>query len=80
MPDLVISLGSHRFAARFETAAAPATCAAFRRLLPFVSQVIHVRWSGEAIWAPLGDLPSASAPRTPRRILIPVRCSGIRAG
>ena len=56
MPDLVISLSSHRFGARFETAAAPETCAAFRRVLPFVSQVIHVRWSGEAIWAPLGDL------------------------
>ena len=56
MSDLVISLGSHRFGARFETAAAPDTCAAFRRLLPFTSQVIHVRWSGEAVWAPLGDL------------------------
>lgn len=56
MPDVVISLGPHRFGARFEDAAAPATCAAFRRLLPFTSQVIHVRWSGEAIWAPLGDL------------------------
>jgi len=54
--DVVMSLGPHRFGARFETAAAPATCAAFRRLLPFTSQVIHVRWSGEAIWAPLGDL------------------------
>jgi hypothetical protein len=50
--DVVISLGSHRLAARFETAAAPATCAAFRAHLPFVSRV---RWSGEAVWAPLGD-------------------------
>ena len=56
MPDVVISLGSHRLGARFETAAAPETCAAFRRLLPFTSQVIHVRWSGEAVWAPLADL------------------------
>lgn len=56
MPDVVITLGSHRLGARFETAAAPDTCAAFRRLLPFTSQVIHVRWSGEAVWAPLGDL------------------------
>ena len=56
MSDLVITLGSHRFGARFETAAAPDTCAAFRQLLPFTSQVIHVRWSGEAVWAPLGDL------------------------
>jgi hypothetical protein len=55
-PDVVISLGSHRFVARFETAAAPRTCAAFRQRLPFTSQVIHVRWSGEALWAPLGDL------------------------
>jgi hypothetical protein len=54
--DVVITLGSQRFGARFESVAAPLTCAAFRRRLPFVSQVIHVRWSGEAIWAPLGDL------------------------
>ena len=56
MSDVLITLGAHRFAARFESAAAPQTCAAFRRLLPFSSQVIHVRWSGEAVWAPLGDL------------------------
>ena len=56
MPDVVITLGAHRFGARFESAAAPQTCEAFRRLLPFASQVIHVRWSGEAVWAPLGDL------------------------
>jgi Protein of unknown function (DUF3830) len=56
MSDVVITLGSHRLAARFESVAAPATCAAFTRLLPFTSQVIHVRWSGEAVWAPLGDL------------------------
>ena len=62
MPDVVISLGPHRFGARLETAAAPHTCAAFRRLLPFASQVIHVRWSGEAIWAPLGDLSIGVAP------------------
>lgn len=56
MSDVLITLGARRFAARFESAAAPQTCAAFRRLLPFTSQVIHVRWSGEAVWAPLGDL------------------------
>lgn len=61
MSDVVITLGPHRFEARFESAAAPRTCAAFRRRLPFVSQVIHVRWSGEAVWAPLGDL-SIGAP------------------
>jgi hypothetical protein len=54
--DVVVSLGSHRLEGRLETAAAPLTCAAFRQLLPFASEVIHVRWSGEAMWAPLGDL------------------------
>ena len=30
--------------------------AAFRRLLPLESKIIHVRWSGEAGWIPFGDL------------------------
>ena len=35
---------------------APATCAAFRALLPLRATLLHVRWSGEAAWVPLGDL------------------------
>ena len=35
---------------------APKTVAAFERLLPFHSKIIHVRWSGESAWIPLGDL------------------------
>ena len=38
-----------------EEAAAPKTCAAFLALLPFSNQVIHSRWSGEAVWIPLGE-------------------------
>jgi hypothetical protein len=34
---------------------APKTVAAFRRLLPYRQQLIHVRWSGEGCWIPLGD-------------------------
>ena len=60
--DVVLSLGPYRLDARFESAVAPRTCAAFLGLLPFVSRVIHVRWSGEAIWAPLGDLSIGVAP------------------
>jgi hypothetical protein len=56
MSDVTISSGSFRFAARFETAAAPRTCEAFTRLLPFTNRLVHVRWSGEAVWVPLGDL------------------------
>ena len=41
---------------RFEEEAAPATCEAFRRLLPYRARVIQTRWSGEACWIPLGTL------------------------
>src|SRR6202020_980158 len=51
-----IAAGPFRFAARFEDAAAPRTCARFRQLLPYHERIIHVRWSGEACWIPLGDL------------------------
>src|ERR1700704_7017768 len=55
MPDLVITAGPFAFQARFETALAPRTCEIFRKLLPYRQRVIHVRWSGEAVWIPLGD-------------------------
>jgi len=55
MDRLKITAGSYVFDARFETAAAPKTVAVFRKLLPYVNKVIHVRWSGEAVWIPLGE-------------------------
>ena len=33
---------------------APLTAEAFRKLLPYRQKLIHVRWSGEAGWIPLG--------------------------
>ena len=56
MSDVVITSGSFSFAARFETEAAPLTCEAFLKLMPFTNRLVHVRWSGEAVWVPLGDL------------------------
>ena len=56
MSKLRIVAGDFTFDARFEEALAPKTCAAFRARLPFESQIIHVRWSGEGVWMPLGDL------------------------
>ena len=53
---LEISAGGFDFTARLEEEEAPATVAAFRRLLPLESRIIHVRWSGEAGWIPFGDL------------------------
>jgi hypothetical protein len=55
MTDLRITAGPFKFQARFETDMAPKTCAIFRRLLPYEQRVIHVRWSGEAVWIPLGE-------------------------
>jgi hypothetical protein len=56
MSQLVVQAGEFVFDARFEEQLAPHTCAAFRRVLPFASHMIHVRWSGEGVWLPLGDL------------------------
>jgi hypothetical protein len=56
MDHLRVTAGPFVFMARLETAAAPKTCAAFCKALPFVSKIVHVRWSGEGVWIPLGDL------------------------
>jgi len=56
MDKLRIKIDQYNFEARFETAAAPKTVAVFRKLLPYVNKIIHVRWSGEGVWIPLGDL------------------------
>jgi hypothetical protein len=53
---LKIKAGPHTFGAKLEWKLAPKTCAAFVQRLPFVSKIIHVRWSGEGVWMPLGDL------------------------
>jgi Protein of unknown function (DUF3830) len=53
---LEIDAGGLHFTARLEEEAAPNTIAAFRRLLPLDSRIIHVRWSGEGGWIPFGDL------------------------
>ena len=51
-----ITIADHRFNAVFEDDKSPATCDAFRAVMPFESQVVHVRWSGEGVWIPLGDM------------------------
>ena len=56
MSDLIITIGCNEFRAKFELEKSPGTCKAFKSALPFVSKIIHVRWGGEAVWIPLGDL------------------------
>ncbi|MEL6920010.1 MAG: DUF3830 family protein [Pseudomonadota bacterium] len=55
MTALVIHAGPYTFNARLEVDAAPQTCAAFEKLLPYAGQLVHVRWSGEGVWIPLGE-------------------------
>ena len=56
MAPIRIRLGPFAFTARWEERAAPRTCDAFRRLLPYRDRIIQARWSGEAGFIPLGDL------------------------
>ena len=55
---VLIDAGSSRFLAVVESDNAPNTSKRFLSLLPLSAPMIHVRWSGEAIWIPeshLGD-------------------------
>ncbi len=56
MSALKVTIAGMDFDARFETEKAPKTVAAFRKHLPFESKIVHVRWSGEGVWIPLGEL------------------------
>lgn len=56
MTAIRLTAGPLAFDGVLETERAPKTCAAFRRHMPFASKIIHVRWSGEGVWMPLGDL------------------------
>jgi hypothetical protein len=50
-----IKAGPFDFKARLEREAAPKTCEVFLGLLPYEQRIIHVRWSGEGCWIPLGN-------------------------
>ncbi|RCW27592.1 uncharacterized protein DUF3830 [Ciceribacter lividus] len=52
---LKVTVGPFVFVARFELEKAPETCRIFKSFLPFRNQTIHSRWSGEAVWVPLGN-------------------------
>ncbi|MDE0113791.1 MAG: DUF3830 family protein [Albidovulum sp.] len=55
MTKLDIRAGGFDFSGMLEKEKAPKTCAAFEKLLPFSSELVHVRWSGEGVWIPFGD-------------------------
>jgi hypothetical protein len=54
MPKIRIRVAGREFIADPHPDA-PQTVAAFMKLLPKTQPFIHVRWSGEALWAPMGE-------------------------
>jgi hypothetical protein len=55
MTLIYIKAGPFDFEAKLEQEAAPKTCRLFLSLLPYEQRIIHVRWSGEGCWIPLGN-------------------------
>lgn len=54
MTRIKITAAGHSFIAETNPDA-PLTVAAFLKLLPYKQKLIHVRWSGEGVWVPLGE-------------------------
>ncbi|MDR3673518.1 MAG: DUF3830 family protein [Holophaga sp.] len=54
MARIRITAGEFQFTAETHPDA-PRTVAAFLKLLPYRQKLIHVRWSGEGCWIPLGE-------------------------
>lgn len=52
---MIIDIDGHEFEAVLETSNSPQTCEIFQKNMPFIGEVVHVRWSGEGMWIPLGD-------------------------
>ena len=50
-----LTIGPRQYLGKLELEQAPATCAALRSLLPLRGRILQARWSGEALWIPLGD-------------------------
>jgi hypothetical protein len=56
MRTITITIGDRVLTGVLEEERAPATCAAFLKMLPLRKQLVQARWSGEAAWIPLGAL------------------------
>ena len=71
MLDLEIRIA--RFSATLRRDLAPHSCERLMAMLPYHGTVIHARWSGEALWSPLGKawadgqpIPRENATREPK--------------
>ncbi|KAH7370438.1 hypothetical protein BKA65DRAFT_488438 [Rhexocercosporidium sp. MPI-PUGE-AT-0058] len=53
-PTILITAGPYKFLSVLSPSA-PKTVSLFLSLLPYRQKLIHVRWSGEGLWIPLGE-------------------------
>lgn len=60
-----LAIGNDVFEGVLQDDLAPKTCARFTQMLPWTERLIHVRWSGEACWVPLGNLHLGLEPENP---------------
>jgi hypothetical protein len=72
--SVTVRIGNESFVAHFAAQSAPHSCISLRALLPYAGHLIHARWSGEALRAPLESawnrtswLPEENATECPRR-------------
>jgi hypothetical protein len=52
---LKISVAGHELTAGWEEDRSPRTVAFVKTMLPYDSQLIQARWSGQSAWIPMGD-------------------------
>jgi hypothetical protein len=71
MSDVTIAIGPFVLTAVYERGLAPKTCAAFEKMLPLDAPLLHVRWSGQAVWLPMGDLSLAVPPENATSYPVP---------
>jgi hypothetical protein len=72
---VLLAVGPYEFAGTLELHAAPAAVAWLVNQFPLKGTVQHARWSGEAVWLPLGGTPqlapeNATAHPRPGQILL----------
>lgn len=65
IPRIVVRIGATVLSARLEPGRSPRTVDAFVARLPVRGQLVHARWSGEALWMPLGEMQLCDAYEDP---------------
>lgn len=63
MTELTFDIDGTEYEAELFEDEAPASIAALWEQLPLESEVMHVRWSGHAIWVEIDDLELSNLPR-----------------